>query len=315
MESTANIESLKEALSGLSSDIRAEVLVQQAIQAGITHDMFAVKNSLFFENGYAKDIAALDVVEDQWLRRFLEIRLSRPGLYDMLPESLFFQPDSSDLQRRNGIAEMAALYKQNKAKEKELRSFFQPFENEFFHQELQLEREELALLDVLNHAAVNRFLLQFWELPAKLPAQTAASLMLLIPYAHLICGNVSLMQQSLCWLLQEQVTVSLKEPEPVKAGDDLQPGMGMLKLGEDMICGSSFQEDYPVLVYHIGPLKNSGIEDYLERGSCELLLDTFSRFFVPAEADVVIEIAIDRKSGSMSFNAEEAPVLGFSSVL
>lgn len=310
-----NLTLLYELLQQRDTDVKAEVLLGHVMSNGLQRSDFVVKNSRFFEREFAKDIIAADIVEDEWQRRFAEIQLTRPGFYDLLPESLFFQPDNRDLQKRAGAAEMAAQYQQNKVKEKELRQFFQPFENEFFHQQLLLEKEELALLDALNNRPLNRFLANFWDLPVSLPANAIASFILLIPYAHYINGNVPLMQQCLQLLLNEQVVVSRKEPVPVAAGEALQAGLGHQSLGNDMICGSSFTEDYPVLHYNIGPLQHSPVTAYLEGGVQYLLLETFNRFFIPAEADIITDIQIEKNSGSMQFDAHHQPILGYSSIL
>lgn len=315
METQQRLLNLLNLLEQRNTDVRAEVLLWQAMCDGLQQTDFVVSNSRFFERPYTKDVLSASLVEDEWRRSFAEIQLTRAGLYDMLPESLFFQPDSKDFQRRAGAAEMAAQYQQNKQKEKELRRFFQPFENEFFYQQLQLEREEIHLLDALRNHMMNRFLADFWNLPAKLPVAVTASLILLIPYAHVINGNTPLMKQCLELLLEEPVAVTLKAPLPTTADASLQGGLGMQQLGDSMICGNTFMEDYPVLHYRIGPLQKSPVTGYLEGGMQHLLLETFNRFFAPAEADIITEIDIQKERGSMCFDGEEQPVLGYTSVL
>ncbi|GGH80319.1 hypothetical protein HNQ91_004867 [Filimonas zeae] len=315
METEQRLAHLLRLLQHRNHDTRAEVLLWQAMCDGLQRTDFVVNNNRFFERPYTKDILGATMVEDEWRRSFAEIQLTRAGFYDMLPESLFFQPDSRDLQRRAGAAEMAAQYQQNKLKEKEVRRFFQPFENEFFYQQLQLEREEIHLLDALRDRMMNRFLADFWNLPAALPVSVTASFILLIPYAHMINGNTALMQDCLELLLNEPVKITVKAPLPTTADASLQGRLGVQQLGDSMICGTTFMEDYPVLHYRIGPLHNSTVTGYLEGGMQHLLLDTFNRFFAPAEADIITEIAIQKESGSMRFDSEEQPVLGYTSVL
>lgn len=315
METIDQIQQLFSTLQQRSSDIKPEVLLWQAICSGIPQNAFVVKNNHFFEREFVSDLVEADIIEDDWQRRFLELSLSRPGLYDMLPESLFFQPDNIELHRKPGAAEMAAQYQQNKLKERELRKFFQPFENELFYQQLQLEKEESALLDTLRNKVLNRFLADFWGLPAALPAEVAASLIILIPYAHLINGNIPLMQQCLSLLLRETVTVTVKKAPATQVDTSLNSGIGHQQLGNDMICGTSFMEDYPVLHYQIGPLRHTPVTGYIDGGSEYLLLETFNNYFAPIEADIITEIVIEKESGSMRFDMYDQPVLGYSSVL
>lgn len=312
---TDQLQYLLDLLKQRNTDVRAEVLLWQAMCAGIPAGELLVKHSRFFEREYVKDITGSELVEDEWHRRYLEIQLARPGFYDMLPESLFFQPDSRDLVRRASVADMAAQYQHNKWKERDLRRFFQPFENELFHQQVQLEKEEVALLDALNNQVLNRFLSHFWGLPAELPASVAASFILLLPCAHLINGNPELMQQCLSLLLGEEVRVTIKPAAAIEVDAALNSGLGYQQLGDSMICGTSFMEDYPVLQYYIGPLGHTPVSGYIEGGVQFLLLETFNHFFAPAGADIITEVAIEKESGGMSFTAEEQPVLGYTSVL
>ncbi|BAV10175.1 Type VI secretion, VasB, ImpH, VC_A0111 [Filimonas lacunae] len=315
METKDRLQQLLAQLQQSNVDIKAEIVLWQAITAGVQRGELVVKNSRFFEREYARDIASCNIVEDDWYRCYMEVQLTRPGFYDMLPESLFFQPGTNDFHRRMGAAEMAAQYQQHKQKERELRLFFQPFENEVFHQQLMLEKEEVALLDALNNKALNRFLVHFWNLPVQLPIALAASFILLMPYAHHINGNIAFMQQCLELLLNERVAVVVKNARETQAAANLQAGLGQQNLGDSMICGNSFYEDYPVLQYTIGPLQHSPVTGYVKGGLQYLLLETFNRFFAPVEADIIIDVEVEREAAVMRFTEEEQPVLGYSSVL
>lgn len=305
---------VKEELQQRPADVKAEVWLNQAMENGLRATDFVVTNDLFFEREFTRDISKTELVEADWLTHYLELHLSRPGLYDLLPEGLFFQPKMADMQRVLSVAEMAAQYRVNKAKEKEIRRFFKPFENEFFYQQLQLEREEVRLLDGLQEGRLNKFFLRFWDLPEALDISLAISLLLLLPYAHQIAGNLAQMQQALSLLLQEAAVIKRGNPQPTPVGELVEP-LGMQALGDTMVCGSEFMEDYPVLVYKIGPLKNTMVTSYLAGGENELLINTFNRFFAPLDADITIQIEIDRSQVSMEMSETIQPILGYTSVL
>lgn len=305
---------VRKELQQRSADVKAEVWLNQAMENGLPPTDFVITNDLFFEREFTRDISKTELVEADWLNHYLELHLSRPGLYDLLPEGLFFQPKMADMQRVLSVAEMAAQYRVNKTKEKEIRRFFKPFENEFFYQQLQLEKEEMRLLDGLQEGKLNRFFLRFWDLPETLDISLAISLLLLLPYAHQIAGNLAQMQQALSLLLQENVIIKMGNPPPTPVGDLVEP-LGMQALGDSMVCGSEFREDYPVLIYEIGPLKNTMVTSYLAGGENELLINTFNRFFAPLEADVTVQIEIDRTQATMEMSETVQPILGYTSVL
>jgi hypothetical protein len=314
MENRETIQKTACELQQRSTDIKAEVWLNQAIDNGLLPSDVVVLNNRFFEREFTQDISNTNIVEADWLNHYLEVQLSRPGLYDMLPEGLFFQPKAADMQRVLSVAEMAAQYRANKIKEREIRRFFQPLENEFFHQQVQLEREEMRLLDGLKEGKLNRFFLQFWDLPEALDTSLAISLLLLLPYAHQIAGNIGLMQQALSLMLQEPVFIKRGRPQPTAVNDLVQP-LGMQALGDTMVCGTEFMEDYPVLEYQVGPLKNSTVTSYLTGGENELLIQTFNRFFAPLDADITVEIEIEKSSATMEMSETVQPILGYTSVL
>ena len=301
-------------LANRTADIKAEAWIALALEKGLQPTEIVAANNDSFEREYTRDIHDVDVVEADWLNHYLELHLSRPGFYDLLPEGLFFQPNVADMQRVLSIAEMAVQYRVNKGKEKEIRRFFKPFENEFFQQQIQLEQEEVRLLDGLQNGRLNRFFLRFWNLPETLNTSLAISLLLLLPYAHQIAANLPLMQQALSLLLQESVFIKIGRPQPIIVGGLVQP-LGEQALGDTMVCGTEFREDYLVLEYQIGPLQNSSVTSYLSGGENELFIHTFNRFFAPAEADITLQIEIEKSQVSMEMSETVQPILGYTSVL
>lgn len=289
------------------ADIRTETLVAQALAQGLRLRDVLASCSGFFMREYSPDLLDVTLEGTPPYRSYLQLELSRPGMYDMLPEGLFFQPARSG----EDVLNMAQSSRNGAIREKEIRKFFRPFENEFFYQQIQLEKNEAALLGGWQEGALQEFFRKFWDIPDGLPAATVASLLVLIPYAHRIGGDMELMQDCLKCLLLEDIQVLRRrsEEEPVSAG------LGGLELGRDTICGTTFREDYPVLEYVIGPLRNSKVTQYTEGGSHALILETFNRFFAPMEADIVFTVEINRSEAAMTLDEEGEIVLGYSSVL
>ncbi len=306
---------LLDVLSKRGTDIRAEVLINHLCENGLINEGFVVSYNGFFYREFTKDVYGASVAEDKWYRQYLEVELSRCGFYDMLPEALFHQPETSEFRQRSGVSEMITRYKTNTAKEKEARKFFQPFENAFFHQQMALEQEELNLLDTLRNKTLSLYFLKFWGLPASFGVHEVSSFLLLFPYANVINGNIPLMESCLRVLLNEEVVITEKQPVATCAEGDWDTGLGSQPLGDYMICGKEFMEEYPNLSYKIGPLKNSRVTDYIEEGSKEVLIRTFNNFFAPVEADIELDIAIDSYVSGMSFAGEDEIILGYSSVI
>ena len=314
MDNFTLIELLRQEMRKSGCDSRAESQLSLALQKGVSPDDFMISCDSVFHRAYSKDVMSTELKEDVRKRALLEIHLSRSGLYDQLPEGLFFQPQ----ERRAGFSamDMVADHKLNKKKEEEIRRFFRPFEHDFFWQKLQVEREEGRLLEGLQADMLNEYFKEFWNIPDSIPPQYVVQLILLLPHAYKIAGNLSLMAQSLEHLLEEQVIVRKTKPAAISLEDaGVSSGLGNAQLGLDMVCGQEFFEDFPVIEIVIGPLIYSRVGDYLKGGDRNVLLETFIRFFVPAGVDAQIVIDVPVEKQNMTLGKGKEPILGYSSVL
>jgi hypothetical protein len=91
--------------------------------------------------------------------------------------------------------------------------------------------------------------------------------------------------------------------------------LGIGELGNDIVCGDTFHEDYPCLQYTIGPLKNTRATEYTMGGENDILLQVFNSYFAPAEADIIIQVEVDRADALIELTEETGPILGYSCAL
>jgi hypothetical protein len=91
---------------------------------------------------------------------------------------------------------MAIEYRLNKQKEHDFRLFFQPLENDLLWQRVQIEMEETKLLEGLQSGDLVDYLIEFWGLPVSIPKPFVVPLIILLPYAAQIVGNISLTAHS-----------------------------------------------------------------------------------------------------------------------
>lgn len=308
------IEKLQQEIRQSAFDIKAEPQVLQAMEKGLLPDSIMVTADQLFRRGYSRDIVTTKI-DDRTSHDILFLYLSRGGIYDHLPEGLFFmQPHRSS--RLITVADMTSDYKLNKQKEEEIRAFFMPVEHEFFLQNLKIEQEENDLLQGLQSGILNDYFNQFWDLPSSIPAIFIPRLISLLPYAHHITGNFELTKQCFKQVLQEDVKIvqhdavetdtSVRSPAPV---------LSEAALGIDMVIGSEFIEGDLRIEINIGPLLHSKLSDYLEGGERYSLMTTLNQFFLPAGLEVYVTVHLPVEKMNMSLIEGEEPVLGYSSVL
>lgn len=307
------LERLQHQMSKASTDAKAEAQVVLALEQGLAFKDFMACCDSFFYREYSKDVLFTEIKEDASRQTFLQVHLTRCGISDGLPEGLFFQPQSS--AKVFGATQMAEEYKLNKKKESSVRNFFLPFENDFFWQRVQLEIEETKLLQGLESGILTDYFIKFWGLPGSIPKNFITPLILLLPYANKIAGHLTLTEQCLQLLLQETVQIKKVAAPVTDVPSFFSNELGQQLLSIDAVCGKQFDEDYPVLQFLIGPLKNSAIHDYLEGGKRFALLETFYSFFVPVGIDVLTNIEVVPQRKSMQLGPDSETILGYSTVL
>jgi Type VI secretion, TssG len=310
MDNHEMIALLQREMRRVPCDAKAEAQLAMAMEKGLQADDFFVSGDHLFHREYSKDVVFTEVKEDVRKRPILQLHLSRSGIYDQLPEGMFFQQGSAP-GGIPGAAHMATAHRQNKQKEEEIRRFFLPFENDFFWQRLQLEMEETQLLEGFRSGVLNDYFMEFWNIPASIPQHFMHPFIVLLPYAHEVAGDRELTGQCLALLLQEKVQVSMTATAATEAPLSCIPEAGNQRLGIDMVCGAAFIEDSPALHFIIGPLEQSKVADYLEGGERYALLETFTRFFMAAGMDALFTVELPAEKQYMVLQEDNEPVLGY----
>jgi hypothetical protein len=306
------VEQLIVELKNAAWDIKAEPQLAMAQAQGLSTDDYLVSCNKKFTREYSRDLVSAGISETG-ANAHLQIQLSRSGIYDQLPEGLFFQ--ATPRSGNGTVPEMASDYKKNKKREEQIRQFFLPFENDFFLQRVDLEEQETYLLEGLQSGYLNDYFGRFWNLPSSLHKGFIGPLVLLLPYAFKISGDINLLTQSLEEILKEPVRISLGS-STFEDGSCIEvPVLGETQLGLDMVCGADFKEDSPVYEIEIGPLQNSRITDYLHGASRNLVMETFTRFFIPAGIETNISIKVSPGEKYMRLDTNEEPILGYSTFL
>jgi hypothetical protein len=307
------IEKIQQEIEQLGQDIRAEVVVAQVMQHTGGQLPVIVHTDDFFYRQFSRDITRVDIGDSPDLKAILHIHLSRTGLYDVLPEGLFFKPLSSAKIPKNA-GEMAEEYKANKKQEQEVRKFFAPLENDFFYHRCKNFAAEASLLKGLNNDYLNRYFVKFWQLPDDMPPAMALRMILLLPYIHEMAGDAALMAASLQAIIAEKVSCKLVSQSNQHPGLHYNV-LSTFELGTDLTCGEAYEEEDFCFAFTIFDLERSAAQDYLTGGRLYSTLHTFYRFFVPAGASKKTEVKVKAAKENMHIGMGEEAVLGIATVL
>jgi hypothetical protein len=305
-------------INRLLNDIRAEVVAADLIENDVNPADIVILPDGSFRRNYSRDINFAEVTKLENGQQVLGIHITRDGIYDGLPEAVFHDQSGDPLISGH---EMAKLSKKQKLEEKEARLFFLPLENEIFFHRIQLELEERKLLYRFSENLFDDIYPQFWNLDRSLPKKLVSRFVLILHMTNKILGNIELTAQCLETILEEEVKITItrhnrKENDLIDIPGKKNAGLGYFLLGENFICGNYISDYDPVMEFIIGPLKNSSIEDYLEKGSYSAFLSCFYSFFVPVELDAVTIIkAGETKQQFILHEVASNVILGYNSVI
>ncbi len=301
-------ESLKDIVNELVSvyqNIKAEVLIAEIQEkSDYTIDDFVINNQSTFTRSYRRDIISAN---DTSIDSHISINVSRSGMYDYLPEGLFHV--EKEKQRKSSYAQRRKNFKEQ---EKNARSFFKPFENEFFNQRLEIEVNERSLLDNFYNLK-DDFLIDFWKIDKKLPRDYILKLVKLLPYRHKIVGDFELTRLCLEKILNE--TVVFKRKFGNLQQEKKRTSRTEYKLGVDMVLSNDNAKVLqPLLDVKIGSIAEYKIDGYLKKDGVSKFIEIFYDYFIPIEIEVTTQFIVDRESGFL-LNKESNPIMGISTKL
>lgn len=295
-------ERIRNKINSTKYDLQAEVVISEIMNKLKSEDKnFLIDFQGQFKRPYRKDILDAEIVDYEYdATQFVKVNISRDGIYDILPESLFHKQINN--KNKISVDEMAQNYKTHKKEEKDARNFFFPFENELFIKSLEREDLEKELLLELNGSKPIDFFYEFWEFDRnEISEILLARLMRLLPYAYKIAGNQHLTAYCLGYLLDEKVEIFQTKKKNLSAIES-EISLGGCKLGIDTALGNIYT-DYSLLwEIRIGEIKNASFMEYIHNGKLKKFLDLFVQYFIPIDIDLKTTLLLNKKIDQFILN-------------
>jgi hypothetical protein len=225
----------------LHPDLTAEAyfLSLFALDSGLA-DHFFLECEGTEQRGRAREVLGEAIRHSVVDNQFVELRgmqVSRNGLYDLLPESLFF-PLTIGTTSTNHYEVVQAI-RENREKEKANRLFFAPWDTEFFLWRVQLLRQTLGL-DQLRTTLYEQAVETLMGTVPPLFAGKMPLLFHFFTHAERARDNAVLLSDLLGKLLECEVRIGeVEEPEHLSHGASL----GACRLGIDSVSSGSIYPD------------------------------------------------------------------------
>lgn len=302
-------------INQLKYDIRAEVLLNDLLQNKVLlPNQYWVSYQGQFTRSYRTDILEAKAIDFNFDKiPYLQVDISRDGLYDMLPESITHNAKNEKPDK--GVETMMQEYKIRKQQEKSARRFFTPFENEFFSVGVNIEGFEYESFRKLNDSDMPELFYKLWDIPSYFPKYLASKFMRLLPYAYQIVGDIPLTTHILSELLGEKVTIKDNEYEQYT---DLNLGVCLgndITLGVNFIIGTNYEDYTKHLVLEIGPIENTSFMNYILDGKYLEFVRMYCEYFFPIEVETQIEILLSDEERYFQIREEFPTFLGYNTYI
>ncbi|NVJ89054.1 MAG: hypothetical protein HWD82_06400 [Flavobacteriaceae bacterium] len=293
-----DLEDVLEELKSFYFDINAEVIMSEIFKkTSITLEDIVVKNQSTFKRSFRRDIIDVGPIEND----IIPIHLSRNGLYDQLPEGVFHK-----IGRNNSESSFSKIRKTFKEEEKEARYFFLPFENEFFRQQINIEKNEQNLIqDIFTFR--NSFLKDFWKIDKNIPNKYFIKLVKLLPHSSKIHGDIELARICLEKLIEKKVVIR-KQQHP-KSNNQNISFQGQ-HLGRDLTLGAeTYHSSFPILEVEISLDDYDTFNQILKDSPFLNAINIFYEYFFPVEYEIKTKFK-DSKNTPFILDKTKKPIVG-----
>ncbi|WP_460939646.1 type VI secretion system baseplate subunit TssG [Spirosoma humi] len=273
----------------LDVDFKAEILAASLASQQVAPERIIINPMGLYSRAYSKDI---EDVRD-WLldgSTFIYNRIDTPreGLFDMMPQYLFFSPVEST--NAGNVDQLLDDIRRDRDEEQQARLFFLPFDAELnYLRTLSVHYDNSV--NHLDHATViiEQFAEQ-WPILKAMNRTQAGIFIQIIPWLHVLRSNLPWFSRflHLFFSVPVQVETGRRRPESTQADSALT--LANFRLGVDSVVSDHFSSDEYTIQITVGPVPDAQVADFLPHTQTIALLHNLVDYFLPVSSDVSISI-------------------------
>lgn len=277
-------------LSGKYTYYRADVFAACLIEAGISPEQIVISRRSGLGQGFLYDIERVSVKYPYLYPEspFLNIESGRAGIYDSLPEGLFYVPDHSKGERDKAhIIDRMRMDKQAELAVRRLLSFFEVEADSFL---CSIRTEELKYDK--NHT-YRKFVAVFekhWEIIVLMSIPEALRFFKMIPHLASMRGDYNRMANVLSFILHIPVAVR-RGVGYMKTNTDCFPSLSEMVLGDNSVLAPD-EDEKPIstVLITISDMDMKSCTDFFDGENRERVLRYLAELFLEANTCIEIEI-------------------------
>jgi len=307
----SELDKISDYINQLPFDLKAEILGAILTEQRMDCDRLLGSFEGQLKRVWSKDIAGATVENLKTGEEMLCLHLNRDGIYDTLPEAMFHKTEGKE---NPSGEDMAKESQQLKKEERDIRLFFQPFENEILYLGIRLSSKENKLMNSITAEYITGIIPYFWSIDDDLPENLVTSLQKILPLVYRITGNYSLTASSLEFILKEKVNFLLADTPP--AGDHSYDSgnagvVGECLLGVDSIAGDQINGFIGRIIFTVGPILKQENVILVKNGKMNRFLNCFYGYFIPCEMDVETRYIFREEDNIFVLNDEQGAKISY----
>lgn len=298
-------------------DIKAEVVAADLVETGGGLENVVIRPLGIFSRKFRKDVLnyshslSADNPDERNDDNLLFIEVSREGIYDSLPQSLFYQ---ANLKKAEATSSKLDEFRKQRIEEAEARKFFLVFEKEFYKCRTLTELEERKSIFGMSDEFSSDLFTSVWGELKEVPAIFHKYLFQILPIAHLCRGDASLSAALLGFVLNEKVEITVSADPVMRYNTSSANELGGRYIGMDFILGNYSPSYDPVYHVKIGPIHKNKLDAYMYNGDCKKVINFLMDYYIPFDADFEIELILEKESEKLFLrDSENYCYLGFDS--
>lgn len=273
----------------LDVDFKAEILAASFASQQIAPERIIINPTGLYNRAYSKDI---EDVSD-WLLEgstFIYNRIDTPreGLFDMLPQYLFFKPqESADLENADKILDDI---RRDRDDERQARLFFLPFDAELNYLRTLSVHYDTSVDHLDSAAAIIDQFAEHWPILKTMSRVQAGTFLQILPWLHQLRSNLPWFSRflQLFFGVPVHIEAGRRLRESTQA-DDL-PTLSTCRLGIDTVLGDRFDDGRNGVQIVIGPVPDAQIAAFLPHTKTLTLLHDLIDYFLPVSSEISVSV-------------------------
>ena len=308
----------------IHSDIRAEVLAAALIEKGavdagnvvicptgagqrsVRRDVLGISDgrNMLSEIGKQREIEGLTFID-----------VSRPGLYDYLPESFFHEPKPAS--QKDGLDDTIDEIRLNRVQERAARLVFLTMEKEIYRARIDLELDEKKSMLGFNEHFKSNLFLRIWPQLKQFGPRIQRILFQVLPQTHHLVGRKGLIASVLSAVCDKDVLVEISchavANVPVEGGFDR---LGNNWLGVNTILGGEHVDFDAFARIVIKDVRSAELKEFLHSGEIRRAINLLADFLFPITVKKEVEIEVAQVETALVVSDESCEsYLAFNTVI